>query len=210
MGPYKSKFRRIFKQYLKLVNAEIASPMMVLDAACAKGKFVHLFDNDFYMGVDIDFESIRYLRARYPHRHKFFVIDLIEDSYPKNFDYSGRDVKVESSEGRFDLVITTHTLSHIPLENHVNVISKLIDSMKINGYLILHTNSKNIETISFLKERLMILQEKSYRGRISHFMEKNFTDNFHMSLLGRVLNKTLSFVDMGSSDIIFLCKRSSV
>ena len=210
MGPDKYKFRRSFKNYLKIVSSEIPSPKAVLDAACAYGKFIDLFKNDNYMGIDINADAILFLKDRYPGRHKFFVVDMVNEIYPKNFDYS--DVTpterngIGNGTGGFDLVISTHTLSHIAPEKHYIVLDKLIGSTKINGFMILHVNSKNIRTIAYLKEKMIILRESSYRGYVSDVMENNFSVAFHKSRIGGYINNILSFFDPGGRDSVFLCR----
>jgi len=205
MGPYKYTFRRKFKTYLKFVNRTIPSPKLVLDAACSYGKFIHLFENDYYMGIDINENAIIHLRENYPSRHKFFKINLISDVYPKNFKFLEEN---SQTDGEFDLVISTHTLSHIHKKKQFHVIDKLLDSTKINGFIILHINSVNDESIRYLKEKVVVVNESKYRGAISDYMENHFSDTFHMSRIGKLINRMLSFFDLGSRDTILLCKRA--
>lgn len=208
MSPYKYKFRRVFYSYLKSVNTKIKSPKTVLDAACARGKFINRFNNDYYMGVDLDVNRISFLKDRYRDRHKFFVMDLVNDCLPCDFSYQGDCGEAEQVAGGFDLVISTHTFSHIAPENHFGVIDNLLNSLSKEGFIILQINSRNIETITYLKKKVYIERESCYRGEVSRFVESHFSKAFRKTRAGRYLNQILSFVDLGRQEIVILCTKN--
>ena len=202
MGPYKHKFLREFNKYLNFINSKYSLPFSqrktVLDAACAYSKFTHLFEDDFFVGIDFNRDAIEFSRKKYPDQN-FLFLDLTKDKIPRPVDLGRHELG-------YDIVITTHTLSHIDSKFHNQVINKLVDVTNEDGFMIFHINTIYSKTINHIDSKALILKKVYYRGWISDVMEKNFTNSFHGSLFGVLLNNLLSYIDFGDRDCVMLCK----
>lgn len=202
MGPYKYRFRREYKSMLNIIKPFLPRKRFILDAAVSYGKFISLFGDDFYVGVDYDSEKIEFMRSRERPNQKFYALDLTKGDIPL----------LENQEGfkfGYNLVVTTHTLSHIDATHHNKVIDKLIAATDKDGFMIFHLNTKYVETLRHIKSNSDVIKEVKYRGALSHVMEKKFSREFHKSLIGQIVNNMLSYVDFGSADCILLCKHRS-
>jgi len=202
MGPYKYRFRREFKRYLKFVDSVIQHPKTVLDAASAYGKFIPLFKDDYYVGIDCNADAIDYLRRVHEKNNcDFYLVDLVADQIPNCANSNSH----EEMNG-YDLVITTHTLSQIDPRDHIRVIDKLIGATKNEGFIILHINTEYSKTIEHIEKTTIVLKRVKYRGLVSNIMEKHLPVHFHKSAIGVFVNGLLSFFDFGSTDCILLCR----
>ena len=168
--------------------------LSVLDAACANAKFAYLFHDDYYTGVDIDDKAIVILNSNKNEMQRFFVVDLVADEIPNC-----------QSLGGYDVVLSTHTLSHIPVDYKQMVMQKLFNSMAIHGWMILQVNSTSFID-SYLDDRALIVKRLYYKGIVSRVMERFFSERFHKSFVGSAFNHVLSFVDFGKDECIMLIK----
>jgi 2-polyprenyl-3-methyl-5-hydroxy-6-metoxy-1,4-benzoquinol methylase len=197
MGPYKYKFLRIFKNYIKNCNLDKDKPALILDVGCANGKFMRLFHNHRYNGVDKNANYINELKNKYKnYLYNFHLIDFTKNKLPTNV--------------KFDLVITTHTLAHVSTNEQINLIKKMIFSTKKNKFLIIQINKNYVKTINYIKKNTNIINKIQYGGMLSEIMEP-LPNSFHSSLLGNFLNYILSYIDFcGSKNhIMILAKKDN-
>lgn len=169
--------------------------LSVLDAACANAKFAYLFHDDDYTGVDIDDKVIAILNdSNKNEMHRFFAVDLVADLIPNC-----------QSVGGYDLVLSTHTLSYVPVDYKKIVIQKLFNSLAVHGWMILQVNSTSFIS-SYLDDGALIVKRLYYKGIVSRVMERFFSERFHKSFLGAKFNHMLSFIDFGKDECIYLIK----
>ena len=185
MGPYKFKFRKIFRNMIK--SSQPYSN--VLDIACADAKFREYFGNTNYTGVDISNEILTSNKA-ITAKKDFLNTKLILG------DLASPDWVLMNQ--KFDLVVSTHTLGHIKdPEKKKIAIDNLIASVADDKYLIIQLNDKDIEILKpILDTNLFLLKHRRYRGVISDILENKFSENFHKSLIGNMINLILSYLDL--------------
>ena len=197
MGPYKNKFRRVFRQMIYS-----AQPYKnVLDVACDNAKFREFFLHANYTGIDISLKSITSDRAisiaKKFQNTKLLLGDLTNPNFP-------------AIAGKFDLVVCTHTTAHITNNLNKEIAARnLINSINNNGSLIIHLTENCLKIIKPILDNELILKKHTrYRGLLSNYLEKNYTKNFHLSYMGNAINFLISFIDFGEyTDNLLLYKR---
>ncbi len=197
MGPYKYKFGRVFRSMIS-ASKPFAN---VLDIACADAKFRSYFGTTSYTGVDISKEKLISLKAL-TNSKSFESTKLLEGDLANP---NGLIV-----DHKFDLVVSTHTMKHIDGISDKQVASRnLINSINDNGYLIIQLTNSCLKIVKpILDNSLKLEKHVSYKGAISDILEKNFSGNFHMSFMGRLINLIFSYIDLGkTSDNLLLYKK---
>lgn len=195
MGPYKYRFRRELTLALKKVD----SPSRVLDLASANAKFKHMLPADvFYLGADISKEAFVGLKA--DEKTRFRVGDITSSPF------------FLADEKPFDLVISTHTFSHIAQGLKPVALKNLISVTEGGGYLILQLTKVDEEglsaVLSELGDVLDLEKRVRYRGVLSNLVENLFPVGFHFWSVGRMINVVLSFIDPPPfSDALFVYRK---
>ena len=100
MGPYKFKFRKIFRN---MINSSYPY-RNVLDVACADAKFRGYFGNTNYTGVDISHEILNSRNALNIKNDFDNTTLLVGNLALPDWILKGQ---------KFDLVVSTHTFGHI-------------------------------------------------------------------------------------------------
>jgi len=185
MGPYKFKFRKIFRN---MINSSYPYNN-VLDVACADAKFRKYFGNTNYTGVDISNEILNSSKAINTKNDFDNTKLLVGDLASSNWLLRGQ---------KFDLVVSTHTFGHIKdTVNKKIAIKNLIDSIQNNKYFIIQLNDNDSEVLKpILDKNLFLLKHERYRGVISDILENYFSEKFHQSFIGTITNYMLSILDV--------------
>lgn len=128
--------RDLFKnqKYLENLIQRLKPKSKILDIGCGAGipidKF--LIENGFNItGIDISSEQIK-LAKQNLHKGNFFVKDMSEIDFPKNY---------------FDAIISFYAIFHIKREEHQKLFDKLFSILKPNGYLLVTMGSEEWEGI---------------------------------------------------------------
>lgn len=131
MGPYKFRFRREFALALE----EIGPFSRVLDIASANAKFKNMLPADvFYLGADISEKAFFGLKA--DDKTRFRVGDLTSLPF------------FLADEKPFDLVISTHTFSHLAQGLKPVALKNLISVTEGGGHLILQLTKSDEKDLS--------------------------------------------------------------
>src|SRR3989338_3862075 len=87
------------KKYIENVIGDSVnfSGKKVLDFGCGTGSYSFLFDPDKYIGIDIDYDRIKYAKKNYPEY---------------NFRYTQNDI-IKNLGNNFDYVFIVSTLHHL-------------------------------------------------------------------------------------------------
>jgi 2-polyprenyl-3-methyl-5-hydroxy-6-metoxy-1,4-benzoquinol methylase len=173
----------------------------VLDVACDDAKFRKYFATANYTGIDVSLKSITSDRAILVMKKFQNTKLLVGDLTNPNFI---------AINGKFDLVVCTHTMAHI--KNTINkeiAARNLINSINNNGSLIVQLTDNCLKMIKpILDDNLILKKHVRYRGLLSNYLEKNYSIKFHSSYVGRKVNLLLSFIDFGKyTDNLLLYKK---
>lgn len=182
MGPYKYRFRREFAVALE----EVGPFSRVLDLASANAKFRNMLPaNIFYLGADISEKAFFGLKA--DDSTRFRVGDVTSLPF------------FLADEEPFDLVVSTHTFSHLAPSLKSVALRNLISLTEVGGHLILEltkSDQKDLSAdLSSLGEDLELQKRVNYRGVFSNVIESLFPASFNSSSFGRKMDVLLSYCD---------------
>lgn len=197
MTPYKQKF---YAELSGIVSElRLSSGAYVLDCACARGKFTHLFlDKDLcYVGVDIDEVALATARERYDsYQNVSFILASI-----LNLE--------ESLERRFSLVCCTHTIEHLgSMANKRIAVKQLVDRLDFDGLLVLQCPTRTFDGIKDdLLGRCKKVRAIYYRGWISNLLEILGASKLSQYWIWRLACRVLAKFDFGSRDCIVVFRK---
>lgn len=202
MGPTKYKFRRVFRSMIEEAGRNVNSGT-VLDAACANGKFAVFFKPPswfYYVGVDYNNHLFYAEQQKSIKNRDFFCVDLINDPLPRS---------PKNCYG-FDLLVSTHTLAHIPPESRPEVLSKFIAAVKLGGWLIVQIDKTDKISADILYSNLEIVRAVSYGGVLHFLIDRFVPRKLNESYIGQFCNWLLSYIDFGPEaykDTIILARK---
>jgi len=197
MGPYKHKFRRVFRRMIYSTQPYKS----VLDVACDDAKFRKYFSTANYTGIDSSSKSISSDRAISTMKKFQNTKLLLGDLTDPNFT---------EINGKYDLVVCTHTMAHIKNSANKKIAARnLINSINNNGSLIVQLTNNCLKIIKPILDNELILKKHArYRGLLSNYLENNCSNKFHSSNIGRKINLLISFIDFGKyTDNLLLYKK---
>lgn len=118
------------KTVLDLYNSDVKEVLpLILDCGCGRGTYAYKLDSRPYVGLDINFPSIK----------------LAHDIHPDSMFIVGDARKLPFGNRFFDCVICSEVLEHIP--NDATVMAELARVTKVRGSLIVsvpNTECKNV------------------------------------------------------------------
>lgn len=195
MGPYKVKFRSLVRAIIKKYELDKKSTK-VLDIACADGKHISLFSGMEYTGADKEPDLISECRIKHPNS-TFFVADLEEEKKLTN--------------EKFDFVVCTHTFAHISDQKKYTALIHLANCAKKDGLVLLQVTRKDLPKVEGnIPASLIEMERRFYKGFISSVAENLFSDSWHLSRPGALINYLLQFIDFGKENCIIVFKKVSL
>ena len=176
MRPGKLLFYNEISKFLNITEYN-----SVLDAASADFKNINLFLSKNYTGIDINPSLIRDGLKKYP------TATGISGDILNTCDLVGQK--------KYDLCISTHTLSHLSGENILKAITQLIKVNANNGSIIF-----NIQSHQHLSKNILDLLSENYNNyyyvryqnlysRLLEFFFENSQGVFVPGIAGRLLIK---------------------
>ena len=122
MRPSKLIFNKEISKFL-----DINKYKSVLDVASADFKNINLFKSDNYTGIDIDPDLVSEGLRKYPNA--------------KGISGDIMDIQNLVRQNKYDLCISTHTLSYLTEENILNAVNHLISVNANEGSIIINLQS---------------------------------------------------------------------
>jgi len=131
---YSSKFRDQFKnnRHLDLLIEKLEPGAEILDVGCGAGKPIdsYLVDHGFkIIGLDISEAQIELAKKNVPEA-EYQVADMSE---------------LRAGEFAVDAVVSFYALFHIPREQHLTVLKKMMSFLPKNGYVLLTMGASDWE-----------------------------------------------------------------
>ncbi len=170
--PSKQQFYYYFFKDIK----KIPKNAWLLDIAAAKCKGYDIFNNFKYVAADISLEALKHPYCFNPNINRV-VTDILSPGFKKQ---------------SFDAVISTHTLSHLKINQRMGAISNIANLVKPGGVLIFTVQlmDKGEESIKIkaiknaLAQDFIIHRAVKYDGLLTRAYEKtvvNFFQRFKVS-----------------------------
>lgn len=153
--PSKTYFHRLFEADMASQRGEWG-----VDIACANWKNRRLFQTRHYLGVDIRHASVSKGRDAMGGDGYGVVSDILAPGLMQK---------------TFDLVVCTHTLSHLAPNLRLNAVNSLIELLRPNGCLIFNVPCEDKkyqqQLLKSLNELFMSVDAVRYRNIVSQWYE---------------------------------------
>lgn len=151
----------VYARHLRKYMAKAEPYSTVLDCACANGKNRYFFPGKIYHGLDFNSERIAFARERYatdPCCH-FYHDDMVNPvSHVR--------------EHQFDLVVSTHTLAHIAVDEKQAAVENMVALTVGGGSLIIQANRVDQPSLQSIQAEFETVHIAHYRGRSSRWFEQ--------------------------------------
>ena len=183
MRPSKLIFNKEISKFL-----DINKYKSVLDVASADFKNINLFKSDNYTGIDIDPDLISEGLRKYPNA--------------KGISGDIMDIQNLVRQNKYDLCISTHTLSYLTEENILNAVNHLISVNANEGSIIINLQSNqhlSNKILDLFKENYQNYYHVRYQNLYTRYIEKLFENSlgvFNPGKIGRLIIKiSLRMID---------------
>ena len=176
MRPSKLIFNKEISKFL-----DINKYKSVLDVASADFKNINLFKSDNYTGIDIDPDLISEGLRKYPNA--------------KGISGDIMDIQNLVRQNKYDLCISTHTLSYLTEENILNAVNHLISVNANEGSIIINLQSNqhlSNKILDLFKENYQNYYHVRYQNLYTRYIEKLFENSlgvFNPGKIGRLIVK---------------------
>lgn len=157
--PSKMRFHQLFERDLSAMG----SHGVAADIASSDLKNAPLFDADAYYGVDIDYEALLAGRERHAAEPEMSAV-LADMRYPV-FDANS-----------LDLVVSSHSLSHLPEPDHRMVVEQFCRYLRPGGKLLLQIHYNSPEIRDLLEAEFGEVESVAYSNRLSRAYEQFLAD----------------------------------
>ena len=176
MRPSKLIFNKEISKFL-----DINKYKSVLDVASADFKNINLFKSDNYTGIDIDPDLVSEGLRKYPNA--------------KGISGDIMDIQNLVRQNKYDLCISTHTLSYLTEENILNAVNHLISVNANEGSIIINLQSNqhlSNKILDLFKENYQNYYHVRYQNLYTRYIEKLFENSlgvFNPGKIGRLIIK---------------------
>lgn len=156
LRPSKITFRKIFKFcLLKLENYET-----VLDFACADAKHQVFFRGKLYTGADVNPAAIETNKIKFADQEN---VDFIQSDL--------LNLSNQIADKKFDLVVSTHTLSWLNEEQKIIAISNLQSLVKPGGHMVLQCAGNEVDLTPEPRKSFERMDIFPYRNFLTRWFE---------------------------------------
>ncbi|MBT5715611.1 MAG: class I SAM-dependent methyltransferase [Opitutae bacterium] len=182
LRPSKLTFRRIFKSCLSAIDKYET----VLDFACADAKHQVYFREKSYFGADVNPAAIDANKLKFADQEKvkFFHSDLL-------------DLSQEIVDFKFDLVVSTHTLSWLSDEKKILAIENLVSLVEPGGSLLLQCAGNEVDLTPEPRKSFERMDIFPYRNFLTRWFESAaswFFGTKHVGGIGITVHHPCSFL----------------
>lgn len=120
------------------ILSDLSKNISILDYGCGYGQFLQALQNEGYnntKGLDLDADAVSFCR-----QNNFDVTDISQTNL---IDY------VNDNTNKFDLIILSHVLEHVPKSEMVDVLQGIYNLLKTDGQLLIAVPNGQASTGSY-------------------------------------------------------------